>query len=195
MSLPDLDKKLFVFFNKTHYPILDTIMFAIRNMILWVPLILVCFFIYNYYRKGKLKSNGVIKFGLIVFLILVQMLLCLFILPYVFDPILHKERPFYDSELSTLFNVGDVDFGKREVFYAPKTCAVAAISFFLIVFYHTPKWIKGALIAWVLLIIYNRIYTGAYYPSGVFVSVILGVCIGLFARRYYTYLKESVFVI
>lgn len=105
------------------------------------------------------------------------------------------KRPVYNSEIADTINADGFEFSRKEVFYSAKACAVAAIAFFLIVFYGTPKWLKAALLLWIILITFNRIYIGAYYPSALFVSVILGAGIGLYAYRYYHYLKKSVFII
>ncbi|HCN83876.1 MAG TPA: hypothetical protein DIT07_09695 [Sphingobacteriaceae bacterium] len=193
--MSEFDKEFFLYLNRNHSPVLDDVMFSIRNLILWIPLALICFYIYTSYRKGEMKSNGLIKIALLGILIIAQIILCLFALPYLIDPMGGFERPVYNSEISKTINLENFDFERKEVFYSAKACAVASIAFFLIVFHGIPKWLKVALFLWVLLIAFNRIYIGAYYPSALFASITLGAGIGLYAYRYYYYLKNSVFII
>lgn len=193
--MSEFDKEFFLYLNKNHFPVLDTVMFSIRNLILWIPLALICFYIYTSYRKDEMKSNGLIKFVLLGILIMAQIVLCVFILPYLIDPIAGVERPVYNSEISETINLENFEFARKEVFYSAKACAVASIAFFLIVFQGIPKWLKFALFQWIVLIAFNRIYIGAYYPSALLASIILGAGIGLYTYRYYDYLKNSVFII
>lgn len=184
-DLNALDKEIFLFLNRYHSPSLDHFMFFIRDLILWVPLIFLSLFIYLRYKKNKMRPHSLIKTILFSILIILQVVLCVYILPHVFDPLVLFERPLYNHDISQTGYFDAFSFREQGAFYASKVCAVMAISFFLISLYETPYWLKVSLIMWVLFISYNRIYTGAHYPFNVLVSECIGIGIGLLTFRYY----------
>ena len=192
MDLYSLDKQFFIYLNGEHSPALDRIMYASRDLLLWVPLILLSVFIFSGYFKKKLGYRSLTKAVIIGILIICQIILCVAILPFIFDPLIQRERPVYDVHILQYVNLSSFNYLNKVGFYAPKTCAVAAIAYFFISLSEPPKWLKITLLLWLILISYNRIYIGAHYPLNLLISVLVGIVIGLFAYRCSQFLKTSV---
>jgi len=192
MDLYSIDKQFFIFLNREHSAFMDRIMYDIRDMLLWVPLILLSIFIFSAKFKNKLRPRSLTKVVILSILIVLQIVLCVVILPHIFDPFIQRERPVYDADILQSVNLSFTYPEKVADFYSAKACAVAAIAFFFISFYETPKWLKITLLLWTILISYNRIYIGAQYPFNIFISNLLGIGIGLFASRCSQFVKTSV---
>ena len=194
-SLYNIDKEVFLALNSTHTPVADSIMFSYRNFFLWVLITFLSIFLYRNFRRSKKRSTSLIKLILVFGLTGCQIILCMVVLPYLFSFLDQVQRPAYNSEFSHISAFDQFEFTRKEVFFAARACAVAALSFFFIAYYETPKWLKVFLFLWILLVAFNRIYIGAFYPSSVLMSIFLGAGIGLYSYRYYYYLKNSVLVI
>lgn len=195
LDLYRVDKEVFIYLNTLHLPELDKFMFFARDLLLWVPLILLSVFVLSKYSANKMRPHSLFKTIMFGVFVLLQVVLCVFILPHVFDLFIQRIRPAYNSEILQYVDLSYFRFPEKEEFYAAKICTVAAVSVFFIAVYDTTKWLKVSLVLWTLFISYNRIYTGAHYPSNVLLSMILGIGIGVLTYRYHQYLKNSVIVI
>ncbi len=193
--LTSLDRDIFIFLNRWHSPLVDEFMFATRNLLLWAPLLGLSIFIILNYRKNRKRPHVLISTIILVVFIAVLVVLSNTVLAYFLEPLANRARPVYDEKLMNQLNVGTFSYLTRFDFFAAKACAVLAISVFLIAVAEVPKWLKGCLLFWAVLISYNRIYIGAYYPSNVLLSDLIGVFLGLIAYRYYQYLCKYVLVI
>lgn len=195
MNLGSIDKALFLALNKYHSPTLDQIMFDSRDLLLWVPLVLLSIYIFFNYRRNSTRPHTLTKTVIFSVFIILQVLLCEKILPEFIDPLIHRERPFYDPAILKLFEFGDFEYSQKVGFYSSKACAVMAIATFFVSFKTTKVWLKAALLFWAIFISYNRIYIGAHYPFNIIVSDLLGVGIGLLTYYYYQYLNKNVMII
>lgn len=194
-NLHDIDKAVFIFLNRDHTEMLDNIMYSARNLLFWIPLILLCVFMLQDYKRSKSAPHSMVKIIMICSLLVIQIVLCEYILPYLIDPMAVMQRPIYNSEIATSVNLGNFTFSTRAVIFSSQVCATAAIAAFLIVLSDTARWLKTVLVVWALLLCYNRIYIGAQYPSTLLISICLGAGVGLLAYRYYYYLKDSLLAI
>lgn len=190
-----LDEDLYMALNQTHSLPLDRIMYAIPKLMFWVPLIILCVFMYIDYKRDKSKQHRTIKIIMLFSLVFFQLILCEYILPSIIEPMAVMTRPAFNPDIAGSVEFREFSFPSRVVIFSSQICTVAAIAAFLMIFSDTSRWLKAVLIVWILLLCYNRIYIGAQYPSTLLLSVSLGAVIGLLAYRYYYYLKNSFFAI
>ena len=191
----DLDQNLFIFLNQAHSAPLDSIMYAIPNLMFWIPLIMLCIFTFMDYKPDRSKRHRTIKIIMLFSLIFFQLILCEYILPYLIEPMAFTVRPAFNPDITGSVSFRNFVFPNRVVIISSQICTAAAIAAFLIIFSNTFRWLKSILILWILLLCYNRIYIGAQYPSTLLLSISLGAVVGILAYRYYSYLKNSVLAI
>lgn len=189
------DKEAFIFLNRGHNSFLDSAMFAGRDLLLWVPLVLLGVFTFYRYRCNRAKPHQLIKTGIFVIFSMCLILVSLAILPRIADALIQRERPLYNPEIRETVKLDQFHYPTTYDFFSAKVCAVLAISFFFAGFRQIPRWLKVSLTLWAFLICYNRIFIGAHYPLNIMASALTGALMGLFAYRYFLHLKNDVLVI
>ncbi len=66
----EIDKTIFLFLNSNHTDLLDSIMYSIRTLLFWIPLILLAVFMFTDFRKDKPASHGLVKIIMLFFLLI-----------------------------------------------------------------------------------------------------------------------------
>ena len=191
-----LDKSLFLYLNGIHSAFFDLIMYWASNMLLWIPVYL--FFLLIFQRTLISKSYPYItsKNILIIGFILVDILICVELLPPIFSAFASRIKPCYDPEISSVIHTVGDQCVEKFGFFTYRSCTIFAISTFLFfAFGNSFKWMKFCLIFLAILVSYSRIYLGAHYPLNVLASALLGITIGYLSYRLYFYIKNSVLII
>ncbi len=167
-----IDSQLFLFLNGLHTEWLDTVMVAITEMWLWIPLyILLLYMVFKQYGKR----------GWWVLLAVVVLILCSDQLSaHVCKPLFQRLRPCFNPDLEGLVHLPKGLPGGRYGFvssHAANTFAVA--TFLTAVLRKSYRSIGWWLFAWALVSSYSRIYIGVHYPGDILAGAVLGVLIGL----------------
>lgn len=167
-----IDSQLFLFLNGLHTEWLDTVMVAITEMWLWIPLyILLLYMVFKQYGKR----------GWWVLLAVAVLILCSDQLSaHVCKPLFQRLRPCFNPDLEGLVHLPKGLSGGRYGFvssHAANTFAVA--TFLTAVLRKSYRSIGWWLFAWALVSSYSRIYIGVHYPGDILAGAVLGVLIGL----------------
>lgn len=167
-----IDSQLFLFLNGLHTKWLDTVMVAITEMWLWIPLyILLLYMVFKQYGKR----------GWWILLAVAVLILCSDQLSaHVCKPLFHRLRPCFNPDLEGLVHLPKGLPGGRYGFvssHAANTFAVA--TFLTAVLRKSYRSIGWWLFAWALVSSYSRIYIGVHYPGDILAGAVLGVLIGL----------------
>lgn len=167
-----IDSQLFLFLNGLHTEWLDTVMVAITEMWLWIPLyILLLYMVFKQYGKR----------GWWILLAVAVLILCSDQLSaHVCKPLFHRLRPCFNPDLESLVHLPKGLPGGRYGFvssHAANTFAVA--TFLTAVLRKSYRSIGWWLFAWALVSSYSRIYIGVHYPGDILAGAVLGVLIGL----------------
>ncbi|MCR5645269.1 MAG: phosphatase PAP2 family protein [Bacteroidales bacterium] len=167
-----IDSQLFLFLNGLHTEWLDTVMVAITEMWLWIPLyILLLYMVFKQYGKR----------GWWILLAVAVLILCSDQLSaHVCKPLFHRLRPCFNPDLEGLVHLPKGLPGGRYGFvssHAANTFAVA--TFLTAVLRKSYRSIGWWLFAWALVSSYSRIYIGVHYPGDILAGAVLGVLIGL----------------
>jgi len=56
---------------------------------------------------------------------------------------------------------------------------VGLVTFLTITYHPMPRWLRGLLIAYALLVMYSRMYLGVHYPFDILGGALLGMVCGL----------------
>ncbi|MCW3083117.1 MAG: putative rane-associated phospholipid phosphatase [Bacteroidetes bacterium] len=190
------EKSLFLYFNGKHSPFFDWLMSMASNQFISIPFYLIFIFILvrtlKYLNTSYIVTNTILVLSCISLMIVVSRL----VLPTVFEHLVSRIKPCYDSEVSSLMHLVGGKSGHHYGFYTFRACAAFAISTFLfLIFDESFKWVKILLLSWAVFVAYSRIYLGAHYPADVIVSVLSGALLGYLIYRMYFYIKDSVLVI
>ncbi len=190
------EKSLFLYFNGKHSPFFDWLMSMVSNQLISIPVYLIFIFILirtlKYLNTSYIITNAILVISCISLMVVVSRL----VLPTIFEHMVSRLKPCYDSEVSSLMHLVGDKSEHHYGFYAFRACTAFAISTFLIfIFDESFKWVKFLLLVWAFFVAYSRIYLGAHYPADILVSVLSGTLLGYLIYRIYFYIKESVLVI
>ncbi len=173
-QLTHLDQSVFLFFNGLHCSCADFFFYWVSNRFIWIPL----YAIFTFFMVKKWKKKAIpIIIALIISLVISDQS-CNLIKKNVQRP-----RPSHEIALDgqvhlvaepdgTLYTGGPFGF--------PSSHAANSITLaFYIIFYLAKhkKWLIAAMLVWVLLLSYSRIYLGVHYPG----DLLAGWCIGMFS--------------
>ena len=190
------EKNLFLYFNGKHSPFFDGVMSLISDPWFFIPFYLVFLFLLVRTLKFLNTSYIITNITWICTCIALLVVISKLVLPSVFEPLVSRIKPYYDSDIASLTHFVGERSEKHYGFFTFRACSAFAISTFLIfLFDESFRWVKLGLAAWAVFVAYSRIYLGAHYPADVIVSTITGIFLGYAIYRVYFYIKESVLVI
>lgn len=167
--LLQLDENLLLFFNGLHASRLDTIMFALTDGKIWLPLFLftVIFILVKYRGKG---------FFILLFIGLV-ITLGDQISSGLLKPLIGRLRPSHEPHLEGILHLVNNYKGGLYSFvssHATNSFGVATMLWLLIGKQY--KWI-GVFFGWALIFSFTRVYLGVHYPGDILAGALLGISI------------------
>lgn len=174
-TLQAWDRRLFLFFNSHHHPVMDEVMFFLTQPPVWIPLyILLLYGIWRQYRK----NTWAVVVGIVITILLADQTTST-----IMKPLFARLRPSHEPALEGLVHLvrdyrgGQFGFASS---HAANTFGVAM--FFYLMFTDQRRWMLW-LFPWALLVSYTRIYLGVHYPGDVLTGALVGIAAG-FAGYY-----------
>lgn len=167
-----IDSRLFLFLNGLHVGWLDTVMVAITEMWLWIPIYLLLLFMV-FKRYGK--QSWWILLGVVLVIVSSDQLSA-----HLCKPLFHRLRPCFNPELEGLVHLPKGLPGGRYGFVSSHAANTFAVATFLTAALRKQwRWIGWMLYSWAFISSYSRIYIGVHYPGDILGGAILGILIGL----------------
>lgn len=174
-TLLELDRKLLLFLNGLHHPLVDPFMYYASQTVAWLPLyLLLIFFIFK-----KYKSDGwYVLVGAAITILLADQ-----ITSSLMKPFFARLRPSQEPSLIGLVHL--VNGYKGGLFgfassHAANTFGTALFVWFMLKpFYKKIAW----LFLWAALMSYTRIYLGVHYPGDILVGALVGLMSGWIGYR------------
>ena len=172
-----MDQAITLFFNGSHSLYLDAFAWNATQLWVWLPFLLVI--VYVLFREHDFSHFLFIILATAICVIVTDQ-----IASAVFKPWIARWRPTHTPEI---MHTVDVVRGYRGGFYgffsshAANTSAIA--TFLSLVIRHRNTSV--ALVLWVLLNCWTRLYLGAHYFGDLFVGCCFGASLGFIAYRCY----------
>lgn len=169
-ELIELDKKMLIFLNGFHTPILDPVMLLITKTFFWTPLYL--FLIFLLFKNFKSQAWFIlIGAGLTI-------LLCDQITSTFMKPFFARLRPSQDPSMQAVLHFVDGYRGGLYGFASGHAANTMGIALFLwLTLRSVYRWV-WIIFIWALLMTYTRIYLGVHYPGDIFVGGLIGLLCG-----------------
>ena len=185
-AIKQFDETLFLMLNGRHCPNCDLLMWYVSKMWVWIPVYGWMIFLLF---KRKSKANAIV--GLVCIACL--LFLTDFVAVKMVKQTVMRLRPTHNPALQDLVHMvqdemGNFYKGGRYGFFSNHASNFAGVAiFFSLLVGPLTRWIRFALVAWVLLIGYSRIYLGVHYPFDILAGFVYGCCAALF--MYWVYRK------
>ena len=181
-ELIELDKKMLIFLNGFHTPILDPVMLLITKTFFWTPLYL--FLIFLLFKNFKSQAWFIlIGAGLTI-------LLCDQITSTFMKPFFARLRPSQDPTMQAVLHFVDGYRGGLYGFASGHAANTLGIALFLwLTLRSVYRWV-WIIFIWALLMTYTRIYLGVHYPGDIFVGGLIGLLCGWIGFKSSEYLRK-----
>jgi undecaprenyl-diphosphatase len=181
-ELIEIDKKILVFLNGFHTPLLDPVMLVITKTFFWTPLYaILIFFLFKNFKN----ETWLILLGAAVMIFLTDQITSSIMKPY-----FERLRPSHDPSMQGLLHiVGDYRGGLYGFSsgHAANTMGVALFTWLNL--RSTYRWI-GLIFIWAILMSYSRIYLGVHYPGDIMVGGTIGIICGWISFKSIEFLRN-----
>ncbi len=169
-ELIEIDKKIFIFLNGFHSPVLDPVMLLITKTFFWIPLYLfLIFLLFKNYRK----EAWFILIGAALTILLCDQITSTFMKPF-----FARLRPSHDPAMQSLLHLVDGYRGGRYGFASSHAANTLGVSLFVWLNLRSVYRWMGLIFVWAILMTYTRIYLGVHYPGDILVGGVIGLLCG-----------------
>ncbi len=168
--LLELDKRLLIFLNGLHRPLIDSIMWLVSGNLVWIPFyVLLCYLLMKAYRKDSIW----LLVGVAITILLCDQVTTGFMKPY-----FARLRPSHEPSLEGLVHLVNGYRGGLYGFASSHAANSFGVSVFVwLALKSNYKWI-GLIFIWSILVSYSRIYLGVHYPTDILVGATIGIFTG-----------------
>jgi undecaprenyl-diphosphatase len=184
------DEQLFLFLNGDGGYWLDRFMWFSSGKFSWLPIYVVLLFL----LYKKLGAKGLLW-------LIPVLVLCITandqLASSVFKHWIQRLRPSHEPHLANFIHLvhgsnGELYFGGKYGFYSSHAANNAGVlTLVLLLIRPVKNWVTAALVAWVLLIGYSRIYLGVHYPGDILMGFGMGTLLGLMFYSIYLQIPEK----
>jgi len=169
-ELIEIDKKILVFLNSFHSPILDPVMLVITQTVFWIPLY--AFLIFLLFKNYKKEAVWILLGAAITILLTDQ------ITSTIMKPYFARLRPSHDPTLQNLVHIVGNYRGGLYGFSSGHAANTMGVALFVWLNLRTIyRWI-GLIFIWAIIMSYTRIYLGVHYPGDIVVGGTIGLICG-----------------
>ncbi len=181
-ELIGIDKKILIFLNGFHTPVLDPVMLLITKTFFWIPLYL--FLIFLLFKNFRSEA-WYILIGVAITIALSDQ-----ITSGLMKPFFARLRPSQDPSMQTLLHFVDGYRGGLYGFASSHAANTMGIAFFIwLTMRPVYRWI-GLIFIWAIVMTYTRIYLGVHYPGDIIVGAMIGLLCGWIGFRTSEYLRN-----
>lgn len=169
-KLLELDKKLFIFLNGFHSPVLDPVMLFITKTEFWIPLY--AFLIFLMFKNFK-REAWFLLIGAAITILLADQITSSLMKPY-----FERLRPSQDPSMQNFIHLVHDYRGGLYGFassHAANTFGVALLVW--LSFRTVYNWVF-LMFLWAAAITYTRIYLGVHYPGDIIAGALVGLVSG-----------------
>ena len=183
----DIDKLLFLFLNNLGTPSWDPFWLLVSNKLCMFFILTCVIFYYSYKSKYEYKH---------IIYLLILLIGCLALtdqIVNIFKNSFMRLRPCYDPEVLSYFPRILVDCAGEYGFVSGHAAtSTSIVTLFILCYRSIHRVVKYALISWVFIVSYSRIYLGKHYMLDVLFGMLLGFLIGfIIFKLYHFYIKKN----
>lgn len=179
------EKELFLWLNDRHSEYWDGFMSMYSGKVIWIPFVLVSFFIFVYKIKWK---EALVLLACAVLL----GLLCDYVSAEFIKPYFERLRPSHHPDFAPFVELVDGRRGGRYGFISNHAAnGFGVVAFTSLLFKY--RYYTITILLWALTTAYSRIYLGVHFISDVVGGAIWGTVIGVLV--YYIYLTSRKYIL
>ncbi len=185
--LSEIDRSLFLWLNGDAFRWLDGPMWYFSKTWFWFPIEAIL--LYSLFKRYEWKTALVIVFGFALVVTIADQTASGFLKDFV-----QRLRPSREGALDGLIHLvkdenGNPYIGGKFGFVSSHAANYMGVFFlYFLVMRPLKKWVLFALMVWVLVISYSRIYLGVHYPGDIVGGWIVGL---ISASIVYFFLKKT----
>lgn len=169
-ELIEIDKKILIFLNSFHSPVLDPVMLYVTKTEFWIPLY--AFLIFLMFKNFKHESWFLLIGAAITILLSDQ------ITSSLMKPFFERLRPSHDPSMQNLIHLVDDYRGGLYGFASSHAANTFGVALFVwLALRPVYNWIF-LIFLWAVVMTYTRIYLGVHYPGDIVVGVLVGLVCG-----------------